>query len=120
MNINSQDNKGNTALHWAVYMDKKQAVNYLMYYNIDINIRDNDNDTALDIAKRKNNVYLMKKFKEDYSLLNQKGNNGDNALNKNNKNGFSFNFKSLIDKLIGNEYPSISFVYPFLIFMILI
>ena len=120
MNINSQDNKGNTALHWAVYMDKKQAVNYLMYYNIDINIRDNDNDTALDIAKRKNNVYLMKKFKEDYSLLNQKGNNGDNALNKNNKNGFSFNFKSLIDKLIGNEHPSISFVYPFLIFLILI
>ena len=119
MNINSQDNKGNTALHWAVYMDKKQAVNYLMYYNIDINIRDNDNDTALDIAKRNNNVYLIKKFKEDYSLLNQKGNNGDNALNKNNKNGFSFNFKSLIDKLIGNEHPSISLVFCIMFSMLL-
>ena len=33
ININSQDNKGNTALHWAVYMDKKQAVDYLIYFN---------------------------------------------------------------------------------------
>ena len=85
ININSQDNKGNTALHWAVYMDKKQAVNYLMYYNIDVNLRDNDNETAIDIAIRKNNVYLMKKFKEDYSLLNQKGKINEIIKNKNEK-----------------------------------
>ena len=120
ININSQDNKGNTALHWAVYMDKKQAVNYLMYYNIDVNLRDNDNETAIDIAIRKNNVYLMKKFKEDYSLLNQKGKINEIIQNKNEKNNPGFNFRALIDKLIGNEHPTISFAYPFLIFMILI
>ena len=120
ININSQDNKGNTALHWAVYMDKKQAVNYLMYYNIDVNLRDNDNETAIDIAIRKNNVYLMKKFKEDYSLLNQKGKINEIIQNKNEKNKPGFNFRALIDKLIGNEHPTISFAYPFLIFMILI
>ena len=120
ININSQDNKGNTALHWAVYLDKKQAVNYLMYYNIDVNLRDNDNETAIDIAIRKNNVYLMKKFKEDYSLLNQKGKINEIIKNKNEKNKPGFNFRALIDKLIGNEHPTISFAYPFLIFMILI
>jgi ankyrin repeat protein len=72
MNINSQDNKGNSALHWAVYMDKKQAVDYLIYYNIDTNLRDNDNDTALDIAKRRGNKLFVKLFQEDYVLLNKK------------------------------------------------
>ena len=120
INVNAQDNKGNTALHWAVHMDKKQAVNYLMYYKIDVNLRNNDNETAIDMAIRNNNLYLIKKFKEDYSLLNKKEKINQIIPNKNEKNKFAFNLKSLIDKLIGNEHPTNSFAYPFLIYMILI
>lgn len=69
LDINSKDNKGNTALHWAVYMNSKQAVDFLMYYNIDTNIRDNDGETALEIAVNKGNQYLIKRFNEDFSVL---------------------------------------------------
>ena len=63
-NINSQDNKGNTALHWAVYFNNQQSIDYLLYYNIDINIKDNNNCTAMDIAIKKENDLLVEKLKE--------------------------------------------------------
>ena len=44
-NINSKDNNGRTALHWGISMNSKQAVDYLVYYNIDINIKDNNGVT---------------------------------------------------------------------------
>ena len=69
IDINSKDNKGNTALHWAVYMNSKQAVDYLIYYNIDTSLRDNDGETALGIAINKGNNYLVKRFNEDFSVL---------------------------------------------------
>ena len=69
LDINSRDNKGNTALHWAVYMNSKQTVDYLIYYNIDTNIKDNGGETALDIARNKGNHYLIQKFEEDFSVL---------------------------------------------------
>ena len=121
MNINSQDNKGNSALHWAVYMNKYQAIDYLIFYNIDINLRENDNDTAYDIAKRRNNLFLMKKFKEDYSLLNKKNKKVEyNSSNKSEKKGLIDKFKSLLNILVGNEHSSISLAYPFLLFLIIV
>ena len=68
-NINSKDNNGRTALHWGISMNSKQAVDYLVYYNIDINIKDNNGVTALDIAYDKGNVYFIKKFNEDFSVF---------------------------------------------------
>ena len=71
--INSKDNKGNTALHWAVYSNSRQTVDYLIYYNIDISLRDNDDDTALQIAMRKENQYLVKRLRDDYvTIVNKK------------------------------------------------
>ena len=67
--INSKDNKGNSALHWAVYSNSRQSVDYLIFYNIDINLKDNDDDTALQIAIRKGNQYLIKKLRDDYGFL---------------------------------------------------
>ena len=127
MNINSQDNKGNSALHWAVYMDKKQAVDYLIYYNIDTNLRDNDNDTALDIAKRRGNKLFVKLFQEDYVLLDKKKGKdvkvdikqSQSELNKE-KKGFGLLIKSIINKFFDNEHPSVSYAYPFLIFVLFV
>ena len=124
MNINSQDNKGNSALHWAVYMNSPQAVNYLIYYNIDINLRDNDNDTALDIALRRNNFYLVKKFKDDYCLLDKKTKESkikqDKVELNKQKTGFTLMLKSLLNKIIGNEPTKSSFAYPFLFFVMVV
>jgi ankyrin repeat protein len=96
IDINSKDNKGNTALHWAVYMNSKQAVDYLIYYNIDTNLRDNDGETALGIAIDKGNQYLIKRFNEDFSVLinkrleenreNQDNNENDNDIENSNQN----------------------------------
>ena len=69
IDINSKDDKGNTALHWAVYMNSKQFLDFLIYYNIDANLKDNDGETALEIAIEKGNQYLIKRFNEDFSIL---------------------------------------------------
>ena len=117
MNINSQDNKGNSGLHWAVYMNSKQAVNYLIYYKIDQNLRDNDNETALDIAIRRENSYLVKKFKEDYSLL-YKNNNIDDKNDINNQKGNSL-IKMMWDKLSKSKYLKAYYAHIFVISVIL-
>ena len=121
MNINSIDNKGNSALHWSAYMNKYQAIDYLIFYNIDISIRNNDNDTAYDIAISRNNLFLIKKFKEDYSLLNKKDSKNEHkSSNKNGIKGLVPKFKSILNKLVGNEHSSISFAFPFLFFLIIV
>ena len=47
MNINIQDLKGNSTLHWDAYSNSLKAVDYLIYYKIDINLTDKDEETAL-------------------------------------------------------------------------
>ena len=63
-NINSQDINGNSALHWAVYFNNQQCIDYLLYYNIDLNLKDNNNCTAMDIAINRENQALIDKLKE--------------------------------------------------------
>ena len=63
-NINSQDNNGNTALHWAVYFNNQQSIDYLLYYNIDINLKDINKRTALDIAINRENDILIDRIKD--------------------------------------------------------
>ena len=121
--INSKDNKGNSALHWAVYSNSVQTVDYLIYYNIDINIRDNDDDTALQIAIRKNNQNLVKKLKEDYSSflskeekkvkIKQNENEAETQKSENNITA------SLINKILRNNSKEIS-AFPFLMFFIVL
>ena len=57
LDINSKDNKGNSALHWAVFCNSKQTVDYLIYFNIDVNLKDNDGWTALMYAVRYSESY---------------------------------------------------------------
>ena len=140
LDINSRDNKGNTALHWAVYMNSKQTVDYLIYYNIDTNIKDNGGETALDIARNKGNHYLIQKFEEDFSVLINKRledsknthdneneneidneiennsnqnielNNNNNIIHRNNKN----NINEFINKFWGTNFKNMA-AFPFLL-----
>ena len=135
LDINSKDNKGNTALHWAVYMNSKQVVDYLVYYNIDTNLRDNDGDTAFDIAIRKGNQYLIKRFNEDFSVLinrkmeEAKDNNhdieADNDLDNNNNQNIELhhnitkkndknNITEFINKFWGTNSKNMA-AFPFLL-----
>ena len=66
--INKQDNQGNSALHWAVYFNNQQSIDYLLYYNININIIDNDNCTAMDIAIKRENEDLIEKIKNSFII----------------------------------------------------
>ena len=61
--INKQDNQGNTALHWAVYFNHQQCIDYLLHYNINANIEDNNNCTAMDLAIKRENEDLIEYFK---------------------------------------------------------
>ena len=72
--INKQDNQGNTALHWAVYFNNQQSIDYLLHYNININITDNNNCTAMDLALKRENQDLIEKIK--YSFIINFGNSG--------------------------------------------
>ncbi len=104
--INSKDINGSNALHWGINMNSRQAVDYLVYYNIDINAKDKDGETALGIAHNKANQYFIKKFNEDfYIYINNRSeenkedkendsdnNNFNNENKKNNLNFFSNKF----------------------------
>lgn len=126
--INSRDNKGNSALHWAVYSGHRQAVDYLIYYNIDMNLRDNDDDTALQIAIRKNNNYLVQKLRDEYSTFsnktenevkikqNENENNNDIKSSKKSNNSL---FAYIYNQLSGKNTKGIIAI-PFLILIVII
>lgn len=121
--INSKDNKGNSALHWAVYSNSRQAVDYLIFYNIDINLKDNDDDTALQIAIRKGNQYLIKRLRDDYSSL-PNINIKEVVKIKQSENETSSNqsvsmFSVLYNTFFGANSKGIS-AFPFLIIIILL
>ena len=117
-------------------MNSKQAVDYLVYYNIDTNLRDNDGDTAFDIAIRKGNQYLIKRFNEDFSVLinrkmeEAKDNNhdieADNDLDNNNNQNIELNHNitkkndknnitEFINKFWGTNSRNIIFYFIFFI-----
>ena len=120
--INSKDNKGNSALHWAVYSDCRQTVDYLIYYKIDINLRDNDDDTALQIAMRKKNNYLVKKLSDDYSTFFNK-NETAVKIQQNEKEATKTQNNSLFfeiyNKLSGNNSKDI-YAFPFLLIIFIL
>lgn len=53
--INKQDNDGFTALHWAATKGNWHVANYLVNAGIDRSVKDNENQTAEDIATKKRN-----------------------------------------------------------------
>ena len=106
-NINSRDNNGNTALHWAVYFNNQQCIDYLLYYNIDINIKDNNNCTAMDIAIKRENESLIDKIKESIII-------------KYNSPQSNISILAFFDKIEAFKiWAKMYFFIPFILFIIL-
>ncbi|CDW88669.1 dhhc zinc finger domain containing protein [Stylonychia lemnae] len=52
LNINQQDFRGSTALHWACYQQSEVALSYLLAWNPNLNIQDVEGHTPLHLAVR--------------------------------------------------------------------
>ena len=79
--INSLDLNGNSALHWAVYMNSYQVIDYLIYYGIDINIQEKDGYTPLHFGIINKNYRMVKKLIYLNCNINIETINGKNAFN---------------------------------------
>ena len=62
ININQQNNFGNTSLMIAAYNGNEYVVQLLMNYGADINIKNDANDTAYSIARKNNHMQLCQLF----------------------------------------------------------
>lgn len=50
VNINKQDKRGSTPLHWACYSQSEIALSYLLAWGPDLNIKDQEGFTPLHLA----------------------------------------------------------------------
>eukprot|EP00833_Pecoramyces_ruminatium_P014404 jgi/Orpsp1_1/1188436/evm.model.d7180000064838.2 len=55
VNVNQQDYLGNTALYYAIEMNCKYIINALVYAHADMNLKNKEGKSALDLAKEVNN-----------------------------------------------------------------
>ncbi len=52
-----------TLLHFSVYANNIELMNYLLKQGVNLNIKTTDGETALDIAIRRNNLNAVKLLK---------------------------------------------------------
>ncbi len=57
--LNSRNNRGATALHWAVWKDERSIVQLLIRAGADMNARNQDDDTPLHTAVSRGHVVLL-------------------------------------------------------------
>jgi len=50
LDLNLQDERGSTPLHWACYSNSEIALSYILAWNPDLNLQDNDGYTPLHLA----------------------------------------------------------------------
>ncbi|RUM60358.1 MAG: hypothetical protein DSY53_00845 [Persephonella sp.] len=63
-NLNAKDDKGSTALHWAVYYGYKDIVRLLIMQGANPYITDNYGLTPIDVARFNQKTEILKIFKE--------------------------------------------------------
>ena len=105
-NINLKDKNGNSALHWAVSMVNREAIDYLIYYGIDTKLKDNDNETAYGVAKNLGNNDIIQRLSVIYKDKDTKEkSNKNNSDNKTKIKNFIFkNIKQILFSFyIGSE-----------------
>ena len=110
-NINSLDINGNSALHWSVYKNSIQVIDFLIYFGIDINKKNNEGYSSFQLSVLNKNVKIVKKLiflKCNVNNLSYNVNNKDDKLNEINKIIFKSKFFF--------EYSYIFFIF-FMIFM---
>jgi len=66
--VNQQDDMGNTALHYAVQNRNVPMINNLVKQGADVDIENNEGETALKIGKDLNNVNVLKALHGNLSL----------------------------------------------------
>ena len=71
---------GWTALHWAALSDNMNIVEILLDRGIDINSKDNNDNTALHLAAIKGNINIVEILLDRGIDINSKGNDGRTAL----------------------------------------
>ncbi len=78
-NLNHQNNKGQTPLHFAFERSKEKTVRALLAHNPDLTIRDNQGDTALHVAVEKcpQSVDLLLNY---HPLIDVRNNEGKTSL----------------------------------------
>ena len=76
ISVLSQDSQGNIPLHWACYNSSEEAINFLLSYMDDINIKNNDGRTPLHVAVFTEKPSLIKKLLKkggDISIKDKEG-----------------------------------------------
>ena len=64
-NVNSIDANGNTPLHHAVNFNRKDCVRLLLLQtDIDLNKKNNEGKTAMDVAKKEDLILLIKTIQD--------------------------------------------------------
>ncbi|XP_048861369.1 ankyrin repeat domain-containing protein 22-like [Brienomyrus brachyistius] len=66
VDINGVDCKGNTGLHYACQRKSDRLIPLLLQKNADPSIRNQDNETPLDIAKRLKFIKIIQMLKKSY------------------------------------------------------
>jgi ankyrin repeat protein len=62
ININHQDNDGNTALHWAVIRNEVECIRLLLNLKASANIKNSFGDIPFEMAKKLNNQAAINVF----------------------------------------------------------
>ena len=100
-------NDGNTALHYAILNENQDALFILLSKgNCDLSIKNNNNETAIDLAKKMN----KESNKEIYELINKFVNSGKPDNNNGNNNNGNNNKKE--KKLSVNSDNDKVFMFP--------
>ena len=53
VDVNVQDNEGNTPLHWAVKQRRLKIIRVLLHHGVDVNVQDNEGNTPLHWAVKR-------------------------------------------------------------------
>lgn len=64
--VNYQDEKGGTALHWAVFYGHKEIINLLLMQGADPLIKDKNGITPIDVAKINGKKEILEILKKNY------------------------------------------------------
>ena len=109
-------NDGNTAFHYAILRESRDALFILLSKgHCDLSLKNNNNETAMDLAKKMNN----ESNKEIYELINKfinsgKPENSKGNYNNTNTNNNTNNNKKKEKKIISNDSDNNGniFIYP--------